>query len=166
MKFARTYRHGYLPTSALLILILVTFACSDKVEQLALKTASQGVTGVVTLTPGYDGEDAGNQINPPDRTPRPLPNATVYLIWKDSVTGARTFLDSTLTDSTGHYVLPGPPGQYYVAAGSMTVIAPVLVSLPGDTTRLQRKIQALVGLNIVEGHFIDQPLDITALLTE
>jgi hypothetical protein len=152
--------------AGILAIVIVMMVGCGEAEQPEPATSAQGVEGIVTLTPGHNGERIGNQIDPTDRAPRPLPDATVYLISRNGNTGARTFVDSTFTDSTGYYRLTAGPGTYYVAVGTRTVAAQVLVSLPGDTTRLQRRIHAITGLNILKGRFIKQPLDITELSVE
>ncbi len=150
-------------TVATVIATMIACAEADLPEPV---TIAQGVQGTVTLTPGHKGDSIEVQADAPDLTPRPLPNATVYLIKRDGDTAGPTFVDSTLTDSLGRYHLNAPSGLYYVAVGTKTVAAPVLVSLPGDTARSDKRIHALAGLVIVEGHLIEQPLNVEAFSVE
>lgn len=148
--------------SFIMAALLLTIGCGEEATPPPSEPA-QGVKGIVTVTPGYDGELVENQLNQPDLTPKPLAGASVYLINRDGPGGIPVFVDSTLTDSTGRYTLSGMPGQYYLGAGRKDLMAAVLVALPGDTTEQQRRIQTLVGLNLLPGVFIDQPLNINEL---
>ncbi len=144
-------------------MIILALACKDQPKEIETVAPKQGVKGVVTFTPGVNNLGLVNQDDRTGPEPQPLAGATVYLLGADSISGRWTFVDSTTTDSTGHYMLAAPSGRYYVGAGKDSVAAPVLVSLPGDSIPTDRIIQALAGLEVLEGYFTPQPLNIAAL---
>jgi len=81
----------------------------------------QGVRGVVWLKPDYDASDMTFALNPPDLTPRPLPEARVYLMRPGDTFASTDIIATTLTDSLGHYVLRAAAGKYRVAVVVETV---------------------------------------------
>ncbi len=101
-----------------MLILSATFLvpCQSYKHSEACDPAGQGVIGTVWLTPGFDGEDAVLQINPPDQTPRPFPGATVLLLKnRKDLIAREDILDSTRTDSLGQYRFAALPGSYRLA---------------------------------------------------
>lgn len=163
MNIHFTFGMAFRAVLAIAITVSLFVAC-DEAEQVAQRSSSQGIRGMVTLTPGQNYEIVDIDRTEPE--PQPLDSATVYLIRREKSEGVPRFVDSTYTDSTGRYILPSLPGEYYVAVATDNIAAPILVSLPGDTTQLRRRIHAIVGLNVLEGRFIEQPFNVVELSTQ
>lgn len=164
MKRSSHRKCNSLTTWLLLVGVCAALSCSEDVNPPKNSTGGelpQGVKGLVTITAGYDSELIDSQTLPPE--PHPLAEVTVYLIDRGGADGVPVFLDSTCTDSAGQYLLACLPGKYYVAVASENIMAPILNGLPGDTTLLTRRIHAIAGLNVLEGHFFDQPLNVVEL---
>ncbi len=77
---------------------------------------NQGVIGRVMLKPDYDASDMYYQNNPPDLTPRPIYNATVYLLnYREHGLNSKYIIEQVTTDSLGIYKITAPAGKYHLA---------------------------------------------------
>ena len=136
----------------LISVALVITGCSMSCKEDVLQ--NQGVVGRVMLKPGYDASDMSYFLNPPDLTPRPIYNATVYLMeYYDKNLNSRYIIEKTVTDSSGNFKITAPPGKYNLAVYA-NVSTVVHYYSPDDTIGSDIPIISFITVEIPTGEFI------------
>ena len=137
----------------LILLALIITGCSI-LSQKDL-SQNQGIIGRVMLKPDYDHSDMSYMNNPPDLTPRPIYNATVYLLeYHENSLNSKYIIEQVTTDSTGNFKITVPPGSYNLAVfGNVSSV--VHFYTPNDTTGFDFMINEYITIEIPVGEFIN-----------
>lgn len=127
----------------------------------------QGVTGTVWLQPDYDASDMSFFNNPPDLSPRPIPNATVYLLNypKDTLTN-NDILAVTQSDTAGQFTLRADHGTYYLAVRTANISTTLITGTRDVTVRLDPPVMDLVIIEIRANEFTEQSFKIYEMVPQ
>ncbi|MCP4548070.1 MAG: carboxypeptidase regulatory-like domain-containing protein [bacterium] len=163
---ARFLTHRPFGGCALCLITALVFISCHKVEMAPELGVDQGVRGVVWLIPDYDHSDMTFITNPPDLTPRPLPEARVYLMQPGDTFTNSDIIATTRTDSLGRYELEAPTGTYRLAVVAETVQGVGRYIPSADTSGPGFFENALVVIEIKAGRFAEQTFEIGELVPQ
>jgi len=148
----------------LTVMLLLIGCNSSKIAPVS--GLDQGVRGIVWLIPDYDHSDMMLVLNPPDLTPRPLPEAQVYLMLTGETFTNSDIISTTVTDSLGRYELEAPPGTYRLAVVAKNVQTVGRYIPSADTSEPGFFENALVVIEIRDGRFTEQTFEIGELVPQ
>ncbi|MCP4683843.1 MAG: hypothetical protein GY867_00185 [bacterium] len=131
-----------------------------KAETTPEMSFNQGVRGEVWLKPGYDASDMTFMTNPPDLSPRPLPEALVYLLRPGDTFADGDLLATAHADSLGRYELSAAPGTYRLAVVVETVQTVGRYIPSADSSGRGFWENALEIVKITAGRFTEQSFEI------